>query len=138
VPRSFALSLLFLAACSTPRAGSTDETTSSRSPIVATSDSATVVRLERESRALARADGCTSAATCRAAPLGSRPCGGPRDYLVYCASTTDSATLSAKLDSLRVAEERWNQARGIASTCEFREPPAVAVQGGSCARVKPE
>jgi hypothetical protein len=100
-------------------------------PDGAPADTGQIARLEREARALARADGC-SADACRTAPVGSRPCGGPREYIVYCAATTDSAALFAKLAELARAEEAFNRASGMASTCEFREPPNVAVQGGRC------
>jgi hypothetical protein len=94
-------------------------------------DTSRIARLEREARALAHAEGCTAGA-CRTAPVGSRPCGGPRTYLVYCAATTDSAALFAKLAELARAEAAFNRASGMASTCEFREPPNVTVQGGRC------
>jgi hypothetical protein len=94
-------------------------------------DTSTIARLEREARALAHAEGC-AADGCRTAPVGSRPCGGPREYLVYCAATTDSAALFAKLAELARAEEAFNTANGMASTCEYRMPPNVAVQGGRC------
>jgi hypothetical protein len=94
-------------------------------------DTGRIARLEREARALAHAEGCTAGA-CRTAPVGSRPCGGPRTYLVYCAATTDSAALFAKLAELARAEQAFNRASGMASTCEFRQPPNVTVQGGRC------
>jgi hypothetical protein len=94
-------------------------------------DTSRIARLEREARALAHAEGCTAGA-CRTAPVGSRPCGGPRTYLVYCAATTDSAALFAKLAELARAEAAFNRASGMASTCEFREPPNLSVQGGRC------
>jgi hypothetical protein len=94
-------------------------------------DTNRVARLEREARALAHAEGCT-ADSCRTAPVGSRPCGGPRAYLVYCAATTDTAALFAKLAELARAEEAFNRDSGMASTCEYRMPPTVAVQGGRC------
>jgi hypothetical protein len=97
----------------------------------AQADTGRIARLEREARALAHAEGC-SAAACRTAPVGSRPCGGPRTYLVYCAATTDSAALFTKLAELARAEEAFNRASGMASTCEFRMPPNVSVQGGRC------
>lgn len=95
------------------------------------SDTTRIARLEREARALARAEGCT-APQCRTAPVGSRPCGGPREYIVYCATSTDSAALFAKLAELARAEEDYNRRAGLASTCEFRMPPGTAVQGGRC------
>jgi hypothetical protein len=96
------------------------------------SDSARVLRLEREARAMVSAEGCGAADQCRAAPVGDRPCGGPRDYIVYCARTTDSVALHHKLAELIAAERAWNEKTGAMSTCEFRLPPQVALVGGSC------
>ena len=91
-----------------------------------------LARLEREARALAKLDGCTSAGACRTAPVGWRGCGGPRTYLVYCAASTDTLALFRKLTELERAEQAYNASTGIASTCEFRMPPAVALDGRSC------
>jgi hypothetical protein len=90
-------------------------------------------RLEREARALAKAEGCEQSAQCRTAPVGDRPCGGPREYVVYCSLTTDSAALFRKLGELAAAEKAFNARSGMVSTCEFRMPPAVAAGGGRCA-----
>ena len=95
-------------------------------------DTARLARLEREARALAKQDGCGASAQCRTAPVGSRPCGGPRDYLAYCAATTDSAALFRTLDELARAEEEYNRAAGMMSTCEFRMPPTVSATAGRC------
>ncbi len=96
-----------------------------------------VQRLEREARALAHADGCTSGGECRAAPVGDRACGGPRTYIVYCARTTDSVALYRKLDELAEAERAYNQQQGAASTCEFRLPPRLVAGLGSCRAAAP-
>ena len=98
----------------------------------AASDSATLVRLEAEARALARAEGCEAAGDCRVAPVGARPCGGPRDYLVYCARRTDSAALFRKLEELQRAEQSNNERQGLMGTCEFRTPPGVTLTAGAC------
>jgi hypothetical protein len=95
-------------------------------------DTGRLARLEARARAIAPSGGCTQAAQCRAAPVGNRPCGGPRTYVAYCAATTDSASLYARLDELKRAETAYNQAAGIMSTCEYREPPAVTLRGGRC------
>lgn len=89
-------------------------------------------RLEREARALAHADGCDSLAQCRTAPVGWRSCGGPRDYLVYCAATTDTVALFRKLAELEAAEKEYNLKSGLMSTCIMRVPPRVSLRGGSC------
>jgi hypothetical protein len=106
-------------------------TPAARARADAKADTGQVARLEREARALAHTEGC-SAGACRTAPLGSRPCGGPREYLVYCAATTDSAALFAKLAELARAEEAINRDSGTMSTCEYRMPPNATVQGGRC------
>ncbi|MEO7457802.1 MAG: hypothetical protein ABIY52_16185, partial [Gemmatimonadaceae bacterium] len=69
---------LLLSACSAQQSASRDsaaDTAGAR---------ASVATLEADARALAKMTGCTSANQCRTAPVGSRPCGGPRSYLAYC------------------------------------------------------
>lgn len=95
-------------------------------------DWAQIVAIESQAKALVKADGCSSAAQCRTAPVGSRGCGGPRYYLVYCSATTDSAALFRKLDAVSAAEREYNTRYKIVSTCEFRMPPTVGLSGGSC------
>jgi hypothetical protein len=99
-------------------------------------DWAQVVALEDQAKALVKAGGCSSASQCRTAPVGSRACGGPRYYLVYCSLTTDSAALYRKLDAVAAAEREYNTRYNIASTCEFRMPPTVALSAGSCQEQK--
>ena len=95
-------------------------------------DWAQIVALENQAKALARADGCGSASQCRTAPVGSRACGGPRYYIVYCAQSTDSAALFRKLDAVATAEREYNARYQLVSTCEFRMPPNVTFVAGSC------
>lgn len=95
-------------------------------------DWAQIVAIENEAKALVKTDGCSSAGECRTAPVGSKACGGPRYYLVYCSRTTDSAALFRKLDAVAAAEREYNTRYKIVSTCEFRLPPQVALSGGSC------
>ena len=96
-------------------------------------DWASILRIEEEAKALVKAEGCTSADQCRSAPVGSRGCGGPRYYLVYCARTTDSTALFRKLAEVEAAERAYNGRYQVVSTCEFRMPPSVGVTGGMCA-----
>ena len=91
-----------------------------------------ILALEKEAKALVKTDGCSSSDQCRTAPVGSRGCGGPRYYLVYCAKTTDSAALYKKLEAIATAEHEYNTRYQIGSTCEFRMPPRVALIGSSC------
>jgi hypothetical protein len=95
-------------------------------------DSLQLVRLEQEARQIATASGCSAADQCRAAPVGDRPCGGPRDFVVYCTATTDTSALQTKLDELIRAERAFNQKYELVSTCELRMPPELTLSGGSC------
>ena len=91
-----------------------------------------IVALEDQAKAIVKNDGCANAPQCRTAAVGSRACGGPRYYLVYCSATTDSAALFARLDAVATAEREYNAHYNIVSTCEFRMPPKVALSGSSC------
>ena len=96
-------------------------------------DWAAIVQLENQAKRIATTTGCTSDATCRAAPVGSRPCGGPRYYIPWCARTTDSAALYSKLRDVSKAEEAYNKKYQLMSTCEYRRPPSVGIVAGACA-----
>lgn len=91
-----------------------------------------ILDLEEEAKAIVKAGGCTSADQCRTAPVGSRACGGPRYYLVYCSRSTDSVALFRKLADVESAERAYNSKYQIVSTCEFRMPPTVGVTSGAC------
>lgn len=130
----FAVSLV-VAACSTSTPGAVPAGPEG-DRIILTGDQkadwAQVVAIENQAKALVKAEGCSSTADCRTAPVGSRACGGPRYYLVYCARTTDSTALFRKLDAVAQAERDYNTRYNVMSTCEFRMPPTVALSGGSC------
>jgi hypothetical protein len=124
---------LLLAGCSSANQSPSDPSTGH---IVFTgnakSDWDQIVALENEAKALVKTDGCSSSDQCRTAPVGSRACGGPRYYLVYCSRTTDSAALFRKLEAVAAAEQEYNKHYQIVSTCEFRMPPKVALVGRAC------
>ncbi len=95
-------------------------------------DQAELARLDAEARALVDTDGCTQPGDCRSAPVGAKACGGPRTYVVYCASTTDTAALFRKLEQHRRAEMAFNRKYGHASTCDLPVPPQTELAGGTC------
>jgi hypothetical protein len=93
---------------------------------------AALERLRREARALVRADGCTAVAQCSVLPLGERACGGPEEYLVYCARTTDVPALRRKADAFTRAQRAYDAKHEVISTCEYRIAPTPQLVGGSC------
>jgi hypothetical protein len=100
-------------------------------------DEARVRELEQQARTLAKTDGCDRADQCAAAPVGAKPCGGPRTYLVYCKATTDEAALMRALDELKRAEESYNRASGLMSDCGMAPQPDVRLDGRTCTAVAP-
>jgi hypothetical protein len=122
-----ASALLLGIACSSPRSGTAHDSASD-----STDARTRIAQLEAAARSLAKTTGCSSVDQCRTAPVGSRPCGGPRTFIAYCAASTDSVALFRKLDELREAEERFNESAGLASTCEMRMPSVPVLSGGSC------
>jgi hypothetical protein len=138
---------VILAACA-PKARETSDSTRSVGSVISpgrdlptppatvqdtnVAEQARLSRLEHEARELAKTDGCSSVEACRTAPVGWRSCGGPRTYLVYCAASTDTLALFRKLAELEKAERAYNLRSGMMSTCEFRMPPTVKLQGGRC------
>jgi hypothetical protein len=132
--RSAALVLLLAAGCG-PSVGEGGAPGGGDRAVAAAPDAATLTRLEAEARALADPSGCGEGGACATAPVGSRPCGGPREYVVYCPATTDSAALFRALETLARAEEAYNREHELVSTCEFRMPPETVVENGVCRAV---
>jgi hypothetical protein len=95
-------------------------------------DEATLRRLYDEARAIARTDGCPDGAACKAAPMGTRACGGPNAYVVYCPATTDERALNAKLDQLADFEDKYNRQYGVISICVFETAPELESANGVC------
>lgn len=95
-------------------------------------DRSIIEQLERDARRLANAEGCRDVSACRVAPLGVKACGGPRDYIAYCVTATDTAALFRKLEELARAERAYNEKYGIMSTCEILLRPEVALVGQTC------
>jgi hypothetical protein len=128
---------LIVSACVQPPpngAGSGDSTPPPASAQAGTqeADWAAILRLEDQAKAIAKTSGCATVSQCRTAPVGNRACGGPRYYLAYCSTSTDSAALFRKLDEIVAAEDAYNRKYQLASTCEFRMPPPLALSGGEC------
>lgn len=143
VRRMQVLVLVALAACampgpkpadSSPADSPTVRLPSARQPNMADQewDRSIIDQLERDARRLARADGCSDVSSCRVAPVGVKACGGPRDYVAYCVTATDSVALFRKLDELARAERAYNEKYGIMSTCEILLEPDVALVGQTC------
>jgi hypothetical protein len=87
-------------------------------------------KLATEARALANPSGCEKVEECEVAGFGHKSCGGPREYIAYCAKTTDVKALQSKLAELEKAEQAWQTETGEMSNCALtRRPPPRFVDG---------
>ncbi|MDQ3515790.1 MAG: hypothetical protein M3403_03315 [Gemmatimonadota bacterium] len=128
---------IFVSACAQPAPNGGGSADSAPPPASGGStgdqaDWAAILRLEDQAKAIAKSSGCARVSECRTAPVGNRACGGPRYYIAYCSTTTDSVALFRKLGEVAEAENAYNRKYGIASTCEFRMLSPLTLSGGEC------
>lgn len=69
---------------------------------------------------------------CRTIAFGSKPCGGPWQYLVYSTAVSDSTRLRSLVSRYNVLEEDFNRRTGRASDCAFVMRPDTALVDGVC------
>ena len=73
-----------------------------------------------------------SIADCRYAGLGAKPCGGPWEYIVYSASSTDSTALAERLTAYGAFEAEMNERYGYVSDCSVPNIPVLTYTDGRC------
>ncbi len=82
--------------------------------------------------ALAGDGSCEDADDCSSIAAGSKACGGPSTYVVYCASAIGENALIAKVDEYTELEEAYNIANDIVSDCAEEPMPVVELVDGVC------
>lgn len=55
-------------------------------------------------------------------PLGTNPCGGPKEYLIY-AKTVDRKQFFQMVEQYNLAEAAYNKKYGIVGNCKVLETP---------------
>ena len=105
------------------------------SPVDAGSPAEKLAALKSAARSLAKSTGCKQVTQCKALPLGSRSCGGPSEFLVYCAASTNEKKLKQQAKAATEAEKTFNAQSQTASICSVLTPPVVKLESGEC---KPE
>ena len=99
-------------------------------------DDARLERRRREIEELAEDTGAGTAAECGYVGLGSKPCGGPWDYLVFSRIGVDEEELLAKVEKHNDLERRMNRRYGRMSDCSMPPEPVVGVVDGRCADMR--
>ena len=88
--------------------------------------------LKASARALIKTTGCTKASQCKQQPMGNRPCGGPSEFLVYCAATTDEKKLKQKAQLVTDAEKSFNSKSQLMGTCDVLAAPKLKLESSEC------
>jgi len=98
----------------------------------ASSDEEALDALHQQIIALIGEPRCENIVHCRLLALGSRPCGGPAEYLAYSSIVGRRDVLEAKAYEYGFLQEELNRARGSVGTCEVLAQPRVACVNGHC------
>lgn len=75
---------------------------------------------------------CNGDGDCRYIAFGSKPCGGPWEYLIYSSSATDSLRLAEKVAFYNDYEDMMNHKYNYVSDCEVPYPPELGCVDGVC------
>lgn len=75
---------------------------------------------------------CGGEGDCRYIAFGSKPCGGPWEYLIYSVSVTDSVELARKVNAYNDYEDMMNHKYGYFSDCGVPLPPSLSCENGVC------
>lgn len=81
---------------------------------------------------------CSSPAVCRTLAMGAKPCGGPREYLVYSVSFSDSARLATEVARYNQADVLINKEKRLMSDCSVVPRPGVSCLSRRCVAMKSE
>ena len=65
---------------------------------------------------------CANATGCLSIAFGAKPCGGPREYLVY-PNTVDQTTLEIMVNEYYEMDHQYNIETGAVSDCMVVSPP---------------
>lgn len=91
-----------------------------------------VSRLRAEVLRLTRDKSADNVQQCLVLPLGSKPCGGPAEYIAVSIKGKDEGSLLQKISGYNQAMEAENSRKGLMSDCAVVEKPAVQLVNGKC------
>ncbi len=98
----------------------------------ASSDEEALETLHQQILALIGEPRCENIVHCRLLALGSKPCGGPSEYLAYSSIVGRRDVLEAKAYEYGFLQEEVNRSRGAVGTCDVLAQPRVACVNGRC------
>jgi hypothetical protein len=90
-------------------------------------------QLGKEIQEFAKNKACAGSNDCRTMAMGSKPCGGPTNYIIYALSKTDEKQLADKVKQYTDLQKEFNIKYNPFSDCMFLTPPIVDCLNGICA-----
>lgn len=70
--------------------------------------------------------------SCQVVAYGSKPCGGPSEWLIYSREVTDEEQLLPLVDEYNRLTDFYNQQEGLMSDCAVLAPIQLRVENGVC------
>jgi hypothetical protein len=75
---------------------------------------------------------CNGTVSCNYIAFGTKPCGGPREYLVF-PNTINIETLQNMVNEYNILDAQYNEQTGAVSDCMMVLPPNnIACENGDC------
>lgn len=78
---------------------------------------------------------CNNIVNCRVIGLGSRPCGGPEEYLAYSIWDTKVDEIGSLAAEYKFLREELHSTSGQAGSCEVLAEPAINCVNARCVKV---
>ena len=75
---------------------------------------------------------CADSADCAVIAVGSKPCGGPWEYLIYSRAGTDTTALFDRVRNYNALQESLNKKWGWVSDCSLAHKPRAGCRNGVC------
>lgn len=75
---------------------------------------------------------CNGAGDCASIAFGSKPCGGPWEYLIYAPGNVDDVLLQELVDEYNQLEKEVNELTTALSDCEGVEPAELECREDVC------
>jgi hypothetical protein len=100
-------------------------------------DQAELARLRAAIVSLIGEAPCANLVHCRTLALGSRPCGGPAEYLAYSSIAGHREELETKAYEYSFLQEDLQRGQARAGACTVLHPPAVRCVDNHC-RLAPD
>jgi hypothetical protein len=98
----------------------------------ASTDEAQLAALRSEILAMIGGAPCANVVHCRLLALGSRPCGGPDEYLAYSSHTANRPVLENKALEYTLIQEDIQRAKSVAGVCVVLPEPRLACVDRRC------